>query len=447
MSYVSNSESERGEMLKAIGVDSFADLIQDIPEQLRLNKPLSMAPGKSEHEVLAELIRLATRNGNCSQMLCFLGAGAYDHYIPAAVNPLISRAEFMTAYTPYQAEVAQGTLQAIYEFQSLVCRLTGLPVANASMYDGASAAAEAVLLALGHTQRKQVWLSAGLNPDYRAVIKAYTSGLNIDLNILPESGGLVDDRQMHNLNMAEAACVVIQSPNFFGLIENLKAIGEIARSREPLFIAVANPLSLALLVSPGEVGADIAVGEMQVFGNALNFGGPYIGYFAAHQKYIRKIPGRLVARTRDIEGKTGYVLTLQTREQHIRRDKATSNICTNQALCALAATVHLTLLGEAGLKDAALMSARKAHYLAAGLQGLRGCSLPYAGRFFNEFVLKLPLPSERFLQAMQKEGILAGVPMSKFYPDRISEIIVAVTEKRSREELDRYLSTAGRIIG
>jgi len=446
MSYVSGSDSERKEMLKDIGVSDFNELIRDIPEKFRLKGLLNIPKGKSEYEVVKYLRQLSEMNRACSKMLCFLGGGAYDHYIPAAVDTIISRSEFLTAYTPYQAEVSQGTLQAIYEFQSLVCRLTGMDIANASMYDGAAAVAEAVLLSMAHTRNNTVYLSSGLHPSYRDVIATYTSGIDVNIKTLPEKSGKVDADSLAGIDYDSAACVVVQSPNFIGLIEDIKRIGEIVKEKKALFVTVANPFALALLTSPGEAGADLAVGEMQVFGNSLNFGGPYLGYFAADKKYTRKIPGRLAACTKDMDGKTGYVLTLQTREQHIRRDKATSNICTNQALCALAATVHLSLMGERGVKDAAVQSVKKAHYLADKLTALPGFSLVYDDRFFNEFVVKLPVNADEFVRMMEKENILAGVSLGGFYADRGDQILVAVTEKRSRDDLDYYIAAASRVI-
>jgi len=446
MSYVSGSESERKEMLNDIGISDFSELISEIPKKYLLNKPLNLPPGKSEYEVVEYMKKLADINKSCAGLLCFLGGGAYDHYIPAAVDTIISRSEFLTAYTPYQAEVSQGTLQGIYEFQSLVCRLTGMDVANASMYDGASAAAEAVLLALTHTGNDRVFLSSGVHPSYREVIETYSSGMNITMDTLPGRDGRVDAHKLDSVDLDSAACVVVQSPGFFGLIEDIKRIGSVLERKKALFIVIANPVSLAFLTSPGEARADLAVGDMQVFGNSLNFGGPYIGYFAANEKYVRKIPGRLVARTKDVDGNAGYVLTLQTREQHIRRDKATSNICTNQALCALAAAVHLSLMGEKGIKDAAEQSVKKAHYLAEKLKGLEGFSLVYDGRFFNEFALRVPFDADEFVALMEEENILAGVPLGKFYPDRKDQILVAVTEKRSKGDLDYYVEKVSRII-
>ena len=445
MSYVSGSESDRKEMLKKIGVSDFSELIEEIPENLRLTEPLNLPQGIPEFEVIKELKKLSDKSKSLNSISSFQGGGAYDHYVPAAVDAIISRSEFLTAYTPYQAEVSQGTLQTIYEFQSLVCRLTGMDIANASMYDGASATAEAVLMSLSQTRNKTVFLSAGLHPAYRKVIETYTSGMDLGIITLPENDGCLDLEKLAGLDLDSAACVVVQSPNFYGLIENIKQVGSLVQNRKALFVTVCNPLSLALLTSPGEAGADLAVGEMQVFGNALNFGGPYVGYFAANKKFMRKIPGRIAARTKDVDGKDGFVLTLQTREQHIRRDKATSNICTNQALCALAATIHIALLGEAGVRGAALESVKRAHYLAEKLSVIDGFELVYSGRFFNEFLIKLPLSAETFVDLMEKQDIIPGIPISKFYPDHDNLLLVAVTEKKSKSELDGYIEAAAKI--
>ncbi|HDS00920.1 MAG TPA: aminomethyl-transferring glycine dehydrogenase subunit GcvPA, partial [candidate division Zixibacteria bacterium] len=317
MSYVSNSESERNDMLKKIGVSKFEELIEEIPESLRLKKPLALDKGKPEFEVVNILRKLAAKNKDSSEMTCFMGGGAYDHYVPAGVDAIISRSEFLTAYTPYQAEVSQGTLQSIYEFQSLVCRLTGMEIANASMYDGASATAEAVLMALNQTGKNKVYLAPGLHPAYKAVIDAYTAGIDLDIQVLKEDSGLVEMSQLNDIDFDDAACVIVQSPNFFGLIENIKSIGSYLKDKKAMFVVVANPMALTILTPPGEADADIAVGEMHVFGNGLNYGGPYVGYFAAQKKYMRKIPGRISASTEDADGRKGYVLTLQTREQHI----------------------------------------------------------------------------------------------------------------------------------
>lgn len=445
MSYVSGSQSDRSEMLKKIGVSDFSELIEEIPENLRLTELLNLPAGIPEFEVIKELKKLSDKSKSLNSISSFQGGGAYDHYVPAAVDAIISRSEFLTAYTPYQAEVSQGTLQTIYEFQSLVCRLTGMDIANASMYDGASATAEAVLMSLTQTRNKTVLLSAGLHPAYRRVIETYTSGMDIEIVTLPEIDGCVDMEKLTGFDLDSAACVVVQSPNFYGLIENIKQVGSLTQERKALFVVVANPLSLALLTSPGEAGADLAVGEMQVFGNALNFGGPYVGYFAANQKYMRKIPGRIAARTKDVDGKDGFVLTLQTREQHIRRDKATSNICTNQALCALAATIHITLLGEAGVHQAALESVKRTHYLAEKLSALEGFELVYSSKFFNEFLIKLPLSAQSFVELMEKHDIIPGIPLSKFHSADENLLLVAVTEKKSKSELDAYITAAAGI--
>lgn len=434
-------------MLAKIGVASFEELITEIPESLRLKRELDLPAGKSELEVSEDLCELAGKNESCADQINFMGAGAYDHYIPAAVDALISRSEYLTAYTPYQAEVSQGTLQTIYEFQSLVCRLTGMDIANASMYDGASATAEAVLMALTLTKNKKVCLAPGLHPNYRAVIDTYTSGIDAEFVELKCESGKVNIDELSDIDFDQVACIVVQSPNFYGVIEDIKALGELLADKKAMFVVVSNPVALALLTTPGEAGADIAVGEMQVFGNCLNLGGPYVGYFAARKKLMRQIPGRLAARTEDVEGEKGYVLTLQTREQHIRREKATSNICTNQALCALAATIHLSLIGKTGLSEMAVQSVRKAHYLAEKLTRIDGIELVYEGSFFHEFVIKLPLSARNFMEEMQSKKILAGVPISRFYPDRDNELLVAVTEKRSRQELDLYIRTARETAG
>ena len=443
MGYVPCNRVERDELLREIGISSFEDLLEAIPKHLRLTKKLSLPPAMSEWEVYRYLSKMAARDADSNEYDIYLGGGVYDHFIPAAVDAIVSRPEFATAYTPYQAEVSQGTLQSTYEFQSLIARLTAMDVVNASMYDGASATAEAVLLSLSHTKKKKVLYASGINPLYLEVVLTYTSGIEVELVSIPDNGGTINRDKLSQLVDDTTACLVVQTPNFFGLIEDLEGLKSMLG--DALLICVTNPISLGVLAPPGEFNVDVCVGEAQSLGNPTSYGGPGIGLFATKKEFIRKLPGRLVGRTTDADGKTGYVLTLQTREQHIRRDKATSNICTNQALCALANTVYLSLLGKSGIVEVGELCVQKAHYLARKISELDGYSLRFSGAFFNEFVITVPCDAVDLVKDLESQKILAGVPLSWFYPDRKHDLLVAVTEKRSREDLDRFVDALTRV--
>jgi glycine dehydrogenase subunit 1 len=439
MSYVPSTKIERDGMLREIGVASFEDLLDAIPAHLRLSSKLNLPPAMSELDVYRHMAELAGRNADSEKFDVYLGGGIYDHFVPAAVDAIISRSEFTTAYTPYQAEVSQGTLQSIYEFQSMMARLTRMDVVNASMYDGASATAEAVLLSVTHTKKNRVLCASGVNPLYLEVMKTYTSGIDTEIGLIPERDGIIDREKLLSMVDESLACVVVQSPNFLGLIEDMDSLkGKIG---DALLVCVTNPISLGVLRPPGEYDVDICVGEAQALGNAISYGGPGIGLLAAKREFVRKLPGRLVAKTVDLDGKTGYVLTLQTREQHIRRDKATSNICTNEALCALTNTIYLSLLGKSGIVEVAEQCARKAHYLAEEISAIEGYDLVHDGSFFNEFVVTTPCDAAELVEALAKENILSGIPLKWFYPDRERELLIAVTEKKRREDLDRFVST------
>ena len=423
-------------MLRVIGVSSVDELVTDIPGKFRLNGPLDLPSALSEWEAVKLLQELAD---DSQHLTCFAGAGYYDHHVPAVVDHLIRRSEFYTAYTPYQAEVSQGTLQSIYEFQSMVCELMGLDVANASMYDGATAVAEAALMAHNiHKKRDKIVLSITVNPHYRQVLETYNLGLGLPIEVAPRSSsGATDLNALEAVLDDQTAAVIVQTPNFYGIIEDLEAAANLAHSAGALFIAVVDPISLAILKSPGESGADIAVGEGQPLGNPLSFGGPVLGLFAARQDYIRNMPGRIVGITDDVEGRRGFVLTLQTREQHIRREKATSNICTNQGLNALAAAIYLSTVGREGLREVAEASAQIAHYaydqlLAAGIEPL----FPDAP-FFREFAIKIPGSARAVIERGAQRGILPGVALSRFpHIDIVDGLLIAFTEKRSRDEVD-----------
>lgn len=420
------------EMLQQMGLDSFDDLLAGIPSELLEHSGIPLPRGKSELEVTQEIGKLAASNLSRNNAVSFLGGGSYDHFVPAAVPSLTSRAEFATAYTPYQAEVSQGTLQAIYEFQTMICEVTGMEVANASLYDGGSAVAEACLLA-GRTNRKTtVLLSGGLYRNYLQIVETYLKHSPLEIEEIPSESGLTDLAWLEKRMSNDVAAVVIQSPNRLGLMEKWKRVGKLCKESPTLFIAVGNPLSFGLFAPPGECGADVYAGEGQVFGSPSSFGGPYLGLLATKMDYVRKVPGRLVGATTDIDGKPGFVLTLQTREQHIRRDKATSNICTNQGLVALTATIYLALLGKEGFRKAADLCFQKSHYLSSTIADLPGFEIPFGDRFFNEFVAKCPVPSQTLVQ----EGVGAGLLVGTALDDNPHFLRIAVTEQRTKEELD-----------
>ncbi|HKQ78734.1 MAG TPA: aminomethyl-transferring glycine dehydrogenase subunit GcvPA [Blastocatellia bacterium] len=441
MRYIPNSAEERDEMLRDMGRKSVADLFRGIPDQLKLKRPLDLSPALSETETIDFFRNLAERNTTRhtgEMMTSFLGAGAYDHFIPTVIDTLISRSEFYTSYTPYQPEISQGTLQAIFEFQTMICELTGMEVSNASLYDGSTAAAEAVLMAERVTNRTKVALAGNLHPEYRQVIDTYIRNAGIDEITLPfdsETGALNSDA-LNSLD-SEVAAVIAQSPNFFGGVEDLQKLSEAAHRSGALFaVVVAEGLSLGLLQAPGRAGADIVCGEAQSFGIPLSFGGSYCGFFATTEKLMRQIPGRLVGRTSDAEGRGGFVLTLATREQHIRREKATSNICTNQGLYALMATIYLSTMGRRGMREVAEQNAQKAHYAAKRIAAVDGYRLRFSGPFFNEFVVSCPEPSEEILRMLAGKKIIGGLALSRFFPQMKNEIMMCVTETTTKEDID-----------
>ncbi len=444
MPFIVNTASEREEMLQAIGVSSFDALLVDIPEEIRLKRDLDLFPALDEPQVRTLLEGLAAANQSTAEYVSFLGGGAYDHFIPAAIKTITSRSEFYTAYTPYQAEVSQGTLQAIYEYQSLICRLYEMDVANASMYDGATALAEAVLMAMNVTGRSQVVVAGKLHPFNSSVLKTYLEAAGhqaVIQNTLEEGiGSIASLRELVGPNVA---AVVVQQPNFYGCLEEVEAIGAIAHEKGALFVVSADPLSLGVLAAPGSYGADIAVGEGQPLGSSQSFGGPYLGVFTVKQSLVRKIPGRLVGMTKDRDGEDGFILTLQTREQHIRREKATSNICSNQALNALQAAVYLSLLGKVGLQQVAAQSAQGAHYLAKKIVAIPGFSLKYQSPFFREFVVETPVPAAAVIERMLEHKVFAGYGLAAHGE---TGLLVAVTEKRRKEELDGFIERLCEII-
>ncbi|TYO96351.1 glycine dehydrogenase (decarboxylating) alpha subunit [Geothermobacter ehrlichii] len=442
MRYLPHTDEDVRQMLATIGVESVEDLFVEVPEAIRLDRPLDLPPALSEAELMRELDRLAMQNASLNCWTSFLGAGAYNHFIPAVVDHLASRSEFYTAYTPYQPEISQGTLQAIFEYQTLVCQLTGMEVANASMYDGASATAEAALMAVRATRRKRLLISDGLHPEYRQTVAAYCRYLGLELVGLPlDSSGQTDLQALDDALDDRTAAVIVGYPNFYGVIEPLAAMAGPVHARKAMLVsATAEGIALGLLKSPGECGADIAVGEGQSFGLPVSYGGPGVGFFAARKKAVRSLPGRLVGETVDNRGQRGFVLTLSTREQHIRREKATSNICSNQGLCALMVTIYLSLMGKQGIREVAEHNLAKAAYARERIAELPGFNLPHSAPIFNEFVVECPMPAAELLARLEREGILGGVDLGRFDPAMSNRLLICVTEQNRREDIDRLVA-------
>lgn len=437
MSYVPNTDEDRKKMLEKIGVKKTEDLFQSIPAELRLDRPLNIKQ-QSELELLTEFEQVLMKSGQ--NIVSFAGGGVYDHFIPAAVAAITSRPEFMTAYTPYQAEVAQGTLQVIYEFQTHICRLTGMDVANASMYDGATAAAEAILVAKNITRRNKAIVSETVNPLYRQVLHTYLSCHDIELIIVPHKNGYTDFDAVEKLVDDKTSALLLGQPNFFGLLEEIDKASELIHNVGGKLILAVEPIAQALLKTPAEYDVDIVVGEGQPLGIPVSFGGPLLGFFAVKKELVRYIPGRIAARTKDVDGKEGFVLTLQTREQHIRREKATSNICTNQALCATTAAVYMSLMGKEGLKETALLCAEKAQQTAEKLFAIDGVEPYFNGPFVREFAVKVSAGAENVIMGLVKNGLLPGINAGRWYEGLDNCLIIAVTEKRTETEIDKLVS-------
>jgi glycine dehydrogenase subunit 1 len=440
--YLPMTEQDKKEMLETIGVTSTEELFSDIPKEVRFKGALNIPKELPEPELMKYMHELANKNVNTKEYPSFLGAGVYDHYIPSIVDHVISRSEFYTAYTPYQPEISQGELQAIFEFQTMICELTGMDVANSSMYDGPTALAEAAMLSAGQTKKKKILVSKAVHPEARAVIHTNAKGQNLEVVEIDTENGVTDMAALKEKFDSETACVVVQYPNFYGQIEPLKEIEPIVHAEKSMFVVSSNPLSLGLLTPPGKLGADVVVGDAQPFGIPAQFGGPHCGYFAVTKKLMRKVPGRLVGQTVDEDGKRGFVLTLQAREQHIRRDKATSNICSNQALNALAASVAMTALGKKGVKEMAQQNLNKAYY-AKKVAEAYGLEAAFSGPFFNEFVLKLNKPVAEVNRALLKKGIIGGYDLGKDDPGLENHMLVAVTESRTKAEIDQFVTEVG----
>lgn len=440
--YLPMTDQDKKEMLQTIGVNSVDELFADIPESVRFQGLYNIKEAASESELVKELSKLSAKNANLKDHPSFLGAGVYDHYMPIIVDHVISRSEFYTAYTPYQPEISQGELQAIFEFQTMICELTGMDVANSSMYDGGTALAEAAMLSAGQTKNKKILVSGAVHPESRDVLKTYAKGQYLEVIEIPAKEGVTDLEALAAHMNSDVACVLVQYPNFFGQIEPLKEIEQIAHQGKTMFVVSSNPLALGALTPPGSFGADIVVGDAQPFGIPTQFGGPHCGYFATTTKLMRKIPGRLVGQTTDEDGKRGFVLTLQAREQHIRRDKATSNICSNQALNALAASVAMTALGKRGVKEMALQNIHKARYAMKALQE-KGFSVVFTGPFFNEMVVAFNRSVTEINDYLISKGMIGGYDLGRDYPELESHMLIAVTELRTKQEIDQLVKELG----
>lgn len=437
--YIPNTKEEQKHMLGAIGLNSMEELYSSIPDEVKLKVPLHIPKGISEMELSKNIADMASNNKIFNSV--FRGCGAYRHYIPAIVKQVTSKEEFITSYTPYQAEISQGVLQSIFEFQTMICELTGMQVANASVYDGASAAAEAVIMSK-ERKRKKALISSSVNPMTIETINTYISGTDMDMELIPTKDGVTDiDILKEKLKDDNAACLLIQQPNYYGLLEDGDEIGSLLKDRDTKYIMSCNPISLGILKTPAEYGADIAVGEGQPLGIGLSFGGPYLGFMATTDKLMRKLPGRIVGETTDAKGRRAFVLTLQAREQHIRREKASSNICSNQALCAMTAAVYLAAMGKNGLEKAATLSMSKAHYLANRLCELDGYKMVYKGEFFHEFVTSTSKDVDKVLKALEDRGILGGYPLgdNSYNKENKGEILWCATEVNTKDEIDRLI--------
>lgn len=439
MRYTQHTDEEVSAALATIGVDSIDELFKTIPPSLRLNRPLKIPTGVSELEMLADAQTLASRNTDCSKLTCFLGGGAYDHFVPTVVDALAAQSEFLTAYTPYQAEASQGILQLFYEFQTMVCELTGMEVANASMYEVASATAEAVSMACNLTKRRRVLVAASVHPDTRAALQAYSHAQDIEVKTIPTPNGVVDERALSNELNLETAAVVVQSPNFFGCLERLDKMIPAIHAQDALAIVAADPLASGILKTPGALDADIVVGEGQALGIPMQYGGPYLGLLAGREKYLRKMPGRVVGVASDKNGRRGFCLVLQTREQHIKRERATSNICTNQGLLAIRASIYMAAMGRRGLAEVANQCFQKAHYAADRICELDGFRLRFPAPFFKEFVVQTKHDVPNLRAACRRQGLLAGVPLGSFDAQLDDCLLLAVTEKRTKAEIDKLV--------
>lgn len=445
--YIPNTNDDERKMLESIGVNSIEGLFNDIPEEVKLNRELNLNKSMSEIEVKKYLTNLATQNKTINDLTCFLGAGAYDHYIPSIVDHIISKSEFYTSYTPYQAEISQGTLQYIFEYQTLISNLTGMDVSNASLYDGGSALGEASIMASNITRKDEIIVSKTVHPDSRRVLETYAHVQGLKLIEIDELDGTTNLQQLEEKINENTAAVIVQSPNFFGIIEDIESVEGITHSvKKTMLVVSVDPISLGILKSPGELGADIVVGEGQSLGIPLSYGGPYLGFIATKKKHMRKLPGRIVGQSTDVDGKRAFVLTLQAREQHIRRDKATSNICTNQGLNVLASVVYMVTLGKKGLREVATQSTTKAHYAYDKITATGKYKPLFDKPFFKEFAITSNVSGEKINDELLKENILGGFILENSYPQYENGVLYCVTEKRTKKEIDTLASVLEGII-
>jgi glycine dehydrogenase subunit 1 len=444
--YTSATDADRAEMLAAIGASSVEELFEDIPADVRLGRALALEDGLSEDEVHSRLSSLAARNHDAEREVCFIGAGMYDHYVPAIVDAITSRSEFLTPYTPYQPEISQGGLQAMFEFQTAMSELTGLPVSNASLYEGPSSVASAGYLAIAATGRKRFVVSRGLHPHSRETLATYATGYGAEVVEVGLDGGLTDAAALAGAIDGETAAVFLQNPNFLGGVEDLEALGAPAREAGALVIAAVDPMTMGVLKPPGECGCDVALGEGQPLGNRLDYGGPSFGFFCATQEHIRRMPGRIAGETVDVDGRRGFVLALQTREQHIRREKATHNICTAQALNALAGMIHLAWLGKRGFAELGELLVRRTAYARERLAAIDGVELLHEAPVVREFAVRLAAPVAGVLDLCAAEGIAAGYPLGRDYPEYEDGLLIAITERRTPEQIDRLATLLERSI-
>jgi glycine dehydrogenase subunit 1 len=446
MNFVPNTDSDRRKMMDFLNVDSIHELFSDIDDSLKIQGSLNLPHPLSEIEISRHMKEMARSCQEVPQNLGFLGAGSYNHFIPSVVSHLASRGEFLTSYTPYQAEMSQGMLQSIFEFQSMICELTGMEVANASMYDGATAMTEAAIMASRITERRRIVVSKAVHPEYRQVLATYSNAYGLDVTEVGCADGLTDLGDLQNKMDDNTAVAIIQSPNFFGAIENQKEIGEVVHKKDSMFVStIAEPISLGLLKPPGDLGADMVVGEGQALGNRLSFGGPHLGFMTTKREFLKKIPGRISGLTVDRKGDSGFILTLQTREQHVRRERATSNICTNQAANALAATIYMALLGKRGFSEVAKICAHKAHYAQKRISEIQGFNPTFSAPFFNEFAIVCPSSPREINSALLKRNILGGLKLGRYYKDHDSSMLFCTTELNSKEGIDRLVDALSEV--
>lgn len=438
--YIPNVQEDEKRMLDSIGKDSIEDLFGDIPKELKLERPLKLPKGLSELELSKRMKNIANKNTGLEDITCFLGAGAYDHYIPSIVKHLASRSEFYTAYTPYQPEISQGTLQVIFEYQTMICNLTGMDVTNASVYDGSTACAEGAMIAVASTRRKSIVVSKTVHPEVRRVLSTYMKLKNVEVIEVDMCEGVTDTEKLKTLVNNKTAGVIVQNPNFFGIVEDLSDIEKITHENKAQLIAYVDPISLGILKSPRDLGVDIVVGEGQSLGNSLNFGGPYLGFIAVTSKLTRKMPGRIVGQSEDADGNRAFVLTLQAREQHIRRDKATSNICSNQGLNALMAAIYLITMGKKGIKEVALQSIQKSHYAFNEMTKNSKYKPLFNKPFFKEFAVTSSMDCKKINEELLRNNILGGYEIQKDYSELKNALLLCVTEKRTKEEIDQLVS-------